>query len=1128
MLLSLSSLWLKIPSLFILLFINNLISFTALFHSFNSMLNYLKTNKTQQIIAYTLLLSAFPLMDMGKVLMPELLSLAFLNGFILCLLHYQNTRYYSHLLFSLLFGLCTALTNFSNLYYLCAFYFLFLTLFPKNMIKSLTLYAFLLSLIFFGISPLKSILWNSLIQPDITGSWNTVELFFSALFWQIYGMINTTCGFIWFLTIFIGLSGFLKKQFFYYTLSGVIFFLILLSGLAWLKPLTGHDFISTGYRYQFPAVLFLCVISAKGFVFPVSFIKRIFLILLIPLLFMEGYLRNAPLLKEYTLKIQFPIPQAMKDQLQWDGSLTLFNGSDNIISGGALSRISLNPSSQNHLSDTIYKKLSPLSKKERWIQFIVPDPALYFSFVKKSLEYPTCWKIMGDYKNPVLSEPLKKKLRYFKSNLPSYRNLKPDFIFLSESDYLLIDRYSRHIEPELQNIHKQYLAEFQRIQNQFILIARASPSLELYKNLHSYGRNLPPLPPPAQPQDPLLWAVYHSDSINSPSSPPEESLFFKNLLKKEKIPFVLCNENEMNRLLTSQKISTIILPYGPSFPKSCISSMLYFIEKGGNVWFTGGLPFSKLTPKTDPDLSGYFYQRMGLHRMASDSPLSGDQSTSFLLHGSKTIFYKPSQGNIFPYRWPCAHWKALTSSTDFPSSDSGFFYQFYKNPYEETRLPKILLWNNSSWSKGFKNENEKTLFTRKVLENFKSPVLFVSLKPDSLIVSSTQKHYLHLTLINSGDETVTPIIHFKREDNLHPAFQWSIPVTLKGLSEKTFRIPIPTPLTKAPLIHFKAWTEASLISLKTAVLTSPSLPKTTLSLSSDSLSDPQKSFVQGVNYYPSKDYDRFWLSPNLSEMDRDFKKIKEQNLRLVRIHYIHPQWYEDIDKKLFNSPLKIKKDYPPWEALHAILRLAELHHLTLCLDLFSLVGSKMGNSEGWTGDLSRFSDQEKIIQQNIFLIRFLKETAPYKNLHIDLINEPEIPESEKQIFIHWVKEKAGIIKSLRRDIPVTVGFQYPGITIEELDYYSLHDYKISKLPYLDKPVLLQEYWLSKPLSENSLQKTPSYSDLCVKARQMGYKGLMPWIFRTPEILTPLGSPAEAWEASLGFFENPDGSERISD
>ncbi len=1062
--------------------------------------------------------------------MPEIFSLVFLMSFVLCLLHYQNSNGSSWLFISILSALCSGLSNFSNLYYLAAFYFLFLILYPKKMLKILPIFLFAVGLLFFAITPLKSVLWTSLTSPDLSGSWHTAATFSAALFWQIFGFFNTCGGLIWFFLIFTGLWSFFKKQYLAQNLAGGIFILFFLSGLAWIKPLIGHDFISTGYRYQFPLLIFLSIAAAKGYIFPLSFIKKTFLIVLIPLLFFEGSLRNVPFLKELTLKIQIPVSNIIKNQVQWDGNLILFNGADNIVSGGALSRTSLKPSSQTLLADTLYKKLSPLSKKERWIQFIVPDPALYFFFVKKSLENKTDWNIMGDYKNPVLSDELREKLYFFKEILPSYQPLKPDFIFLSETDYLLIDRSSRHIEPELQYIHEQYLAEFQRIHSQFILIDRLSPSLELYKNIHSYGRNLPP-PPSTQSNIPPLWSLYYSDKMPSHA---KQFSFFKTLLEKEKVPFVVCNENEMNVLLSSQKTSTLILPYGPYFPKSCASSMIYFVEKGGNIWFTGGLPFSKLTPQPDPFLSQYLCQKTGLHHSqptatsdslsSSKSLHSEDKSLSFLFHGSKTIFYKPVQGNIFPYRWPCAHWTHLKSDT---GSTLGLFYQFYKNPFNEFFLPKILLWNRPDWAESFKNEKEKDFFSQKIVNNFLNPIHFENLKPESLILSSNEKASLLLTLVNSSNETITELILFKKTDNDHPDFQWSIPLTLKGLSRETFRITVPGPLPETPLIHFSAQTQTSLLSLKTSVLNASALPSSSSPVS-DYISGMKQSFIKGVNYYPSKDYDRFWLSPNLSEIDEDFKKMTKHDLSLVRIHYIHNDWYKDINQKLFNNSLKIREDYAPSQSLHAILYLASLHHLTLSLDLFSLVGSKMGNPEGWAGDLSRFSDQGKIIQQNIFLIRFLKETAIFNNLHIDLINEPEIPESEKETFIRWVKEKTGIIKAFRQDIPVTVGFRYPGFEIKELDYYSLHDYKISRLPYQDKPVILQEYWLSKPLSEKPLKNPPSYSGLCEKAKQMGYKGIMPWIFRTPEILSSLGSPEEAWEASLGFFENPDGSERIKD
>ena len=1125
-LLFISTLWMNPPSLSALLFVNNLISFSVLFSSFIWLLDFFRFDIIKKAVALILLLLSCTLMDMGKVLMPEILSLAFLNIFILTLFHYRDTQKNHFLLYSLLAGLCTGLSNFSNLYYLAGFYFLFLILFPGKMIKSIPVYLFIASLLWFKSDSLKLILSASLTHPDISGSWNTASGLPASIFWQIFGFINTTSGVIWFLLALTSLSGFIKNNKNSNSLVYCLFFIALLSGLAWIKPLTGHDFISTGYRYQLPLIPFFCILSASGFTVPVSSSKKIFFFLLLIPLIGECFLRNTPFLDEYNLKLRIPLSENSQNQLQWNGTIDLFKGGNTVISGGALSRFSTQKSAQQQTADDIYKKLSSLKKRDRWIQFIVPDAALYFAFVKNSIENNTSWTLLGDYKNPVIPLSLQQKLRFFKNHIPSYRYSKPDFIFLSETDYLVIDLSSRHTEPELQSMHNQYLAEFQRIKNQFILIAHLSPSLKLYKNIHTYGRNLQLPLSPKHTQ--TKWALYESALIKEDSY-KKNYFFFKSILKKEKITFTSYNEKNMKTLLNSGEISTIILPYGPYFPKSCLSSIIYFIEKGGNVWFTGGKPFSKLLPEQQPLLSSYIQKKIGIYPYSSISnhspnifpikPTSEDYS--FLFHGSKQELYKPTHGNFFPYRCPCAQWTTFSSPSGV---NHGFFYQFYRNPYGEKNFSRILLWNAPSWEKGFSDENEKYLFTIKTLKNFINPLQFVNFKPKSLFISPDNQNSLILTLSNSGYETIKPLIHFRFTDNIHPPFQWSLPLCLQGLSEKSFEIPIPKSLPKSSLIHFTSWTDDSFIHLKTSLL-NPSFLKKHPSAVKDS-SHFKTDFIQGVNYYPSKDYDSFWLSPNLHAINDDFKNIAKKNLRLVRMHYIHSDWYKDINREIFGNRLPLRPSYSAWETLHAVFCLAEIHHLTLCLDLFSLVGSEMGNPEGWTRDPARFSDQDKILKQNIFLIRFLKETAPYKNFHIDLINEPQIHESEKNTFIQWVKEKTGIIKSLRPDIPVTVGFHYPGIPIHDLDYYSLHDSKLSQPPYSDKPVILQEYWLSAPALPISQEPVSSYSELCQKAKELGYNGFMPWIFRTPEILDPTGSPEEEWETSLGFFENPDGSDKL--
>ncbi len=286
-----------------------------------------------------------------------------------------------------------------------------------------------------------------------------------------------------------------------------------------------------------------------------------------------------------------------------------------------------------------------------------------------------------------------------------------------------------------------------------------------------------------------------------------------------------------------------------------------------------------------------------------------------------------------------------------------------------------------------------------------------------------------------------------------------------------------------------------------------------------------RSFFLGTNYYPSQSYDRFWLHPDFSELNRDFSRMKKMNLSMLRMHYIHSDWYRDFNTRFLGNRLEgLTPDPNPLDTASQILHLAQSQGLMVCFDLFSLVPENMGACEGWKNDVSRFMDPNKIEAQNEFLLRFLEKTKDNSNVTIDLVNEPDLPEGFEPAFTRWVDEKVKIIKSLRPQILVTVGFEYPGIPVSALDYYSIHCDRVPPLPFHDKPMLLQEFWASSKRENFSEEKAwKKFMFGIHKAQKQGYAGMLPWGFSSPATLYETEGASEKWESQLGIFCRADGS-----
>lgn len=291
----------------------------------------------------------------------------------------------------------------------------------------------------------------------------------------------------------------------------------------------------------------------------------------------------------------------------------------------------------------------------------------------------------------------------------------------------------------------------------------------------------------------------------------------------------------------------------------------------------------------------------------------------------------------------------------------------------------------------------------------------------------------------------------------------------------------------------------------------------------------QPEFIWGVNYYESRRGELNWLCPDLYSINEDFRLMSKLGLKMVRIHYHHPKWFYDYVKK-FNSPLLkffSQKNYLPDEEdlriLDAIIYLAQLNDLVICLDLFTLVPEEMGDPQGWLGMTARIEDQDKVKHQ----LEFVKLIAGrYKNIpgiSWDLWNEPRVGEDNIPLLREWAER---IINEFRKNGDrhlITLGGNDSIYLKDILDYLSIHgeSVRFPEVKSLNIPVILQEFWLPYPLSGEK-EQGEELRRVLNSLKDTNYQGFLPWQWTRQARLWDSSQPEE-WDDNLGLFLREDGS-----
>jgi hypothetical protein len=743
----------------------------------------------------------------------------------------------------------------------------------------------------------------------------------------------------------------------------------------------------------------------------------------------------------------------------------LWDTSNQIVSGGGQSKAATTkPESRVQAENILTKVLEEASPNTPfWLTCLDPSQNLHFALTILCVEKKMNGFILGDFKNPWIPKSVKKDLTHIKDLVPGYRNLPNPIVFLKQSHFIVYPKKMEKTEPEIQNILDRMWDQVGSLKPDLTLLWESPKKDSLKMQLHHY-----PFPFPkniskqnSSPKTPIfgLWL----DARVQEYPWKEQRQVLETFFRKHKIAYESVPTEKMKAALMSSQYFTMVLPYGPYFPSDVIHEWILYYQRGGSFWFTGGVPFSKSVEK------------------------------EFLIDaqcGLKKSFFVRRHLGFAPYSENSKNWKIKTA---WPLKKQ--FQRIGKS------VAGLEVRHGSRRNYFFGTDGNVFPF-REECARFE-PILEVQ---DSGVTRCVPIAFYDFFDNPYGEKVCSRVLTWGLDSLFHltqspkELEQWMTKITECFLTQDRIKpVPIPIPAYES-------------------ALSSP--PQYPLRIQESRLMLNGRSFFLGTNYYPSKNYDRFWLNPDFSEVDRDFRHMKKMRLELLRMHYIHSEWVSDFNRLFLGNRLKLNSVQDSLDTACTVLDLAQKYGLTVCFDLFSLVPEKLGSCKGWKHDTSRFEDFKKIEEQNIFLARFLEKTKNHFNFTIDLLNEPEIPQSHKNIFTRWVDEKVKIIKSIRPQILVTVGFRYPGIPIPSLDYYSVHCKDIPPLPYKDKPVLLQEFWIVETGTKKTWEK---FSLGIYKAQKLGFAGVMPWGFSVPSTLYETEGASESWESHLGLFCRADGS-----
>ncbi len=174
--------------------------------------------------------------------------------------------------------------------------------------------------------------------------------------------------------------------------------------------------------------------------------------------------------------------------------------------------------------------------------------------------------------------------------------------------------------------------------------------------------------------------------------------------------------------------------------------------------------------------------------------------------------------------------------------------------------------------------------------------------------------------------------------------------------------------------------------------------RTYLDYSMDGQEHPA-SFQIGTNWQDSEIYGLTWHNPNPFRMAADARSMAEQGLRIMRVHYVMPEFLRVLAADVFrnvNTEFYRSFESGP-ELTERHLRAFEAHAMVfgrlgiiLMPSVYTCVGPSMGNCQMWTGTSERYEIPDMVEAQKVFAGQLMDRVGSLPSISWDLINEPDV------------------------------------------------------------------------------------------------------------------------------------------
>ena len=626
-------------------------------------------------------------------------------------------------------------------------------------------------------------------------------------------------------------------------------------------------------------------------------------------------------------------------------------------------------------------------------------------------------------------------------------------------------------------------------------------------------------------------------------------------------------------------IDVLVFPYESVIPMDAYglysgSWFNHFIEKGGSVLTTGGIPFFKQAnnhgetiPTGTPEEMTAVYDKwtgkFGIKYYPSTQTCSKHAVNEVILpslagreftparygisvnNSSHSPVPKPPHGNVFPERYPSRQIIPLTWETDWsgePTTWTGLLSQDYENgsvrvhfshegemhplspehpSFAQTMDELLTLFRKRVFAAEL--ESQYACYRQGEAVDIKSRIISferesaevsvrLSIRADAQTVWEERK-----SISVACGETIIAW-RYAPENFAHDEYTMTLTIECEG-----------SVLSSAENA-FVVWSDSVVNSRKPIALQNEYFQM-----------DGCGRFVTGTNYYESTRGEIMWFRPDVTNIIRDFKQMRHCGINLIRPHYHHLKWFRDyltyFHGKLFPfyGSLENYESYMPdergWRIFDLFIYLCHKHNIIYNGDLFTLVPSEMGDPRGWFGTVETVLDPDCRTKQKQFLAAI--ETR-YRDLPLiawDLFNEPYMV-SDGDVE-RWAEDLCQVIKDVNPHRLLCVGG--PLSLGEALDFDCPHgrlaeDFINTK----GKPVLMQELHIDQPepLAYEVLQGE-ILRRCIVAAVRSGVAGVCPWSWTRQMRLWQdtyehhHSFPMEKWDDRLGLHTHEDGTLKVA-